>query len=112
MANSGAIDSESVWFINGNVTSLDPSSKILLNSNFYMFDIHKNYIVIKEIYRKATYLPLTSRLWGLWTPNIGLLHNEAFQGSRRKDLTGVHLRCATLPFQPHIYVTPIKGIRI
>ena len=107
----GAIDSESIWFIHGNLSFLDSSSQILLSSNFYLFDIYESYIVVSEVYRKANYLPLISKIWGIWSPAIGLVHNEAFIWSRRRDLNGVKLKCATLPYGPHIFTGPINGIK-
>ena len=106
----GAIDSESIWFVHGNLSFLDPSSQILLSSNFYLFDIYESYIVVNEVYRKANDLPLISKIWGIWSPAIGLVYNEAFIWSRRRDLNGVKLKCATLPYSPHIFTGPINGM--
>ena len=110
ISDFGAIDSESIWFVHGNLSFLDPSSQILLSSNFYLFDIYESYIVVNEVYRKANDLPLISKIWGIWSPAIGLVYNEAFIWSRRRDLNGVKLKCATLPYGPHIFTGPINGI--
>ena len=82
------MDSDSVWFVSGNVSHLDSLTNITLNSNFYMFETHQNFISIYEVYRKSDYLPLISKIWGIWTQTTGLVYNEGFIWSRRRDLTG------------------------
>ena len=111
MADLGIIDSDSIWVVQGNLSSLDPSSNLALTSNFYMFEYFENYVIIKEVYRKANYLPLISKLWGIWMPKFGLIFNEAFIWQRRKDLSGVEFHCASLPLEPFIYLEPINGTK-
>ena len=43
--------------------------------------------------------------------NSGLIYNEAFIWSRRKDLTGVVLRTATLPWEYNMYLKSINGTK-
>ena len=111
MADLDIMDSDSIWIVQGNSSLLDPSTNILLTSNFYMFEYFDNFVIIKEVYRKAYYLPLTSKLWGIWMPKLGLIFNEAFIWQRRRDLTGVKFRCGSLPTAPHIYLEPINGTK-
>ena len=111
MADLAIMDSDSIWIVQGNSSLLDPSTNLVLTSNFYMYEYFENYVVIKEVYRKAYYLPLTSKLWGIWMPKLGLIFNEAFIWQRRKDLTGVEFRCGSLPVEPHIYLEPINGTK-
>ena len=111
MADLDIMDSDSIWIVQGNSSLLDPSTNILLTSNFYMFEYFDNFVIIKEVYRKANYLPLTSKLWGIWMPKFGLIFNEAFIWQRRRDLTGVEFRCGSLPTPPHIYMEPINGTK-
>ena len=108
MAELNIMNSNVIWFVFGNMSSLDLSTNLSLISEFYMCEIIDDFIIINEVYRKAPYLPLISRLWGFWTLESGLVHNEAFIFSRRKDLSGVHFKCATLPSVPHIYMKSIN----
>ena len=66
-----ANNSDLTWLIHGNISTLNPSIRIYIDTNFYMYQIYDSYIIINEVYRKADYLPLISRLWGIWTPKIG-----------------------------------------
>ena len=66
-----ANNSDLTWLIHGNISTLNPSIRIYIDTNFYMYQIYDTYIIINEVYRKADYLPLISRLWGIWTPKIG-----------------------------------------
>ena len=93
------------------MSALDPFTNLAINSNFYMYEIYGDYVIINEVYRKAFYLPLISRLWGFWSLSTGLIYNEALILLRRRDLSGVHFRCATLPFAPHISVKSINNTK-
>ena len=93
------------------MSALDPLTNLAINSNFYMYEIFGDYVIINEVYRKAFYLPLISRLWGFWSLSTGLIHNEALILSRRRDLSGVYFRCATLPFAPHILVKSVNDTK-
>ena len=66
-----ANNSDLTWLIHGNISTLNPSIRIYIDTNFYMYQIYDSYIIINEVYRKADNLPLISRLWGIWTPTIG-----------------------------------------
>ena len=82
---------------------------ISLDSNFYLFEVKNDLVVIQEVFTKASYLTLSSKIWGIWTRNTGLIYNEAFVYQRRKDLTGVNIRIGALPYDPVTKLTLIKG---
>ena len=42
------MDSDSIWIVQGNSSLLDPSTNIVLTSNFYMFEYFENFVIIKE----------------------------------------------------------------
>ena len=79
-----------------------------LNSDFFVYETFDNFITVSEVFRKALDLPLISRLWGFWSPRLGFVFNESFKWSRRKDLSGVVLRCATLEYSPNVFVKAIN----
>ena len=66
-----AKNSDLTWLVHGNISTLNPSIRIYIDTNFYMYQIYDSYIIINEVYRKADNLPLISRLWRIWTPTIG-----------------------------------------
>ena len=98
-----------MWFVQGSIADLDPLVDISLDSNFYLFEIKNDLVLIQEVFRKAPYLQLSSKIWGLWTRNTGLVYNEAFVYQRRKDLSGVNIRIGALPYEPVTKLTPVKG---
>ena len=50
---------QSMWFVQGSIADLDPLVDISLDSNFYLFEVKNDLVLIQEVFRKASYLPLS-----------------------------------------------------
>ena len=109
--NNSMLDSNSLWFIHGHISDLDPKVYIPMTSNFFMYENHKTFIEIKEIYQISANVPVKSKLWGIWSPVIGLIQNEAFLFERRKDLSGLTLKCASNTDGSNMIIKPIEGTK-
>ena len=103
-----------------------PGAKIPIDSNFYFFQVsdsaEKSMIYIFDGYRKVVkssndynqsnnYLrsPLIINYWGIWKEGIGIESIEIPLYERRKNLAGVHLRCATAENPPFNILKPQIG---
>ena len=65
-------------------------------SNFYTFQILKDYVRLNEVYSKGSGHKNEILTWNLWKPSAGFSVQTLNQLERRSDLTGIEIKGASL----------------